>query len=88
MKQRRTVHLNLRNPKATGFGGGHYTVYGYTKLDLAVLFDVKQTTIRNWICRKKFDPNDLSTIITFYNSRAKKQDMAFQAKSAACQTSL
>jgi hypothetical protein len=86
-KQVRTVVLSQLNRRAVQ-GGGQYKTYGFTQIDLAALFQVEQTTIRNWISRKKFNPEDLSSIITFYNSRAKKQDMAFQAKSAACQTNL
>lgn len=62
MKQKRTVSLSALNPHPK-YQNNHHRVYGYTVLDLADLFGVKETTIRQWIWRKKLDPKSLKSVI-------------------------
>lgn len=68
IKKRRVVILNNIN-KDGNRKGGHYKIYGYTKQDLALLFNVTIPTLRNMISKKLLDPSSLDSICKLYISR-------------------
>jgi hypothetical protein len=68
IKQRRIVQLSELNTIQTKFGG-HYKVYGYTKLDLANLLNCSVSHISKLISNKLLDPNNLISIINNFNLR-------------------
>jgi hypothetical protein len=55
---------------ATGTGE---KLFAYSYRSLAELFEVKETTVRQWINRKQLDPINLHSIIDLYNRRAEMQ---------------
>lgn len=67
IKNQRVVKLNDINKSK--LGGGHYTIYGYTKQDLAILFGVSIQSIRNMITSKLIDPMSLESIIKLWIER-------------------
>jgi len=48
-----------------GVKGTGEKLFTYSYQSLALLFGVKEGTIRQWINRKKFDPMDLQSIVAF-----------------------
>ena len=49
-----------------GTEGSGETLYAFSYQSMADLFGVKVGTIRQWIHRKKFDPNSLESIMDLY----------------------
>lgn len=70
--KRRYVTLNNINKDGRKHGG-RWKVYGYTKQDLALLFDVTIPTLRNMISAKLLDPTSIESIAKLYKTRHQSQ---------------
>jgi hypothetical protein len=68
IKKRRYVTLSNINKDGRKHGG-RWKVYGYTKRDLALLFNVTIPTLRNMISAKLLDPTNLESIVKLWHTR-------------------
>lgn len=61
----------LRVVKVSRLVKKRHKLWAYSTADLAVLLNTSEGTIRYWICKKRFDPNSLISIIEFFLARQK-----------------